>query len=77
MNEYITLYKGSAKDAGWSMASLKYIDKTIQEASNNKVIVGIVKAKFNHLEPYSVIEYEYNDDAQDILDNLEDKHGSD
>ena len=73
MNEYITLFKGPAKDAGWAMDSLKYIDKTIQEASNNKAIVGLVKAKFNYLELYSVIEYEVDDSAQDILDSLEDK----
>ena len=35
-------------------------------------ISAYTKQKFNQLEEYSVVEYEYNEDAQDILDNLED-----
>ena len=71
MKQQLILYKGPAKHAKKAMEDLKFLDKTIEQACNNNVIVRLLKHNFNQLEPYSVVEYEYNEDAQDILDSLQ------
>lgn len=63
MNSYLTIYKGPAKDCKKALANLKQFDKTIQDASNNKVITGLLKSKFNQREDYAVVEYEYDETA--------------
>lgn len=75
MNSFITIYKGPAKDCKKALENLSTFNKTIQEASNNNVITKLLKSKFNHREDYAVVEYEYDETAQQILNSLEDEHG--